>query len=65
MTGAAEAAAAPTALLAEALPYLKAYRSSLLESRGGAASEREQLALRLSMLIDRATAALSAATERR
>jgi hypothetical protein len=43
-------------LLAEALGYLKSYRTMLLESRGGAASGKEQYALGLSRLIERAEA---------
>jgi hypothetical protein len=43
----------PLGLLVEALPYLKAYRALLLESRGGAASDKEQHALRLTKAIER------------
>jgi hypothetical protein len=42
----------PFGLLVEALPYLKAYRALLLESRGGAASDKEQHALRLTRAIE-------------
>jgi len=63
VSGAAQATEPPVGLLAEALPYLRAYRASLLESRGGAASEKEQMALRLTKLIDRAAAALAATGE--
>ena len=46
------------ALLTEALPMLRQYRALLLESRSGAASEKEQQALRLSKLIRHIEAAL-------
>jgi hypothetical protein len=45
-------------LLAEAVGHLKSYLTMLLESRGGAASAKEQYALGLSRLIERAEAAL-------
>jgi hypothetical protein len=48
----------PRRLLAEAIAYLKSYRTMLLESRSGAASDNEQYALGLSFLIERAEAAL-------
>jgi hypothetical protein len=46
-------------LLAQAVGYLKSYRAMLLESRGGAASGKEQYALALSRLIERLDAALA------
>ncbi len=39
------------ALLRAALPHLRAYRATLLESRSGAATDQEQQAFALSRLI--------------
>ena len=41
----------PHSLLRAALPHLRAYRATLLESRSGAATDQEQLAFALSQLI--------------
>jgi hypothetical protein len=43
---------ADSELIRGSLAYLKDYRALLLESRGGAASDKEQYALRLADLIE-------------
>jgi hypothetical protein len=53
-----DSADAAARLLAEALPYLQSYRAQLLESRSGAASDKEQRALGLTKLIDRVEEAI-------